>query len=72
VQLPAAPEERAGRPKTNDLSKAQDSDLDGNADYLNPDDDGDGIPTRYEGSDPDRNGDPSDAWDRDERRTPTT
>ncbi len=42
---------------------AQDTDGDGFADYLDPDDDNDGVFSLYEGTDPDGDFDPADAID---------
>ncbi|MCU4188686.1 gliding motility-associated C-terminal domain-containing protein, partial [Flavobacterium sp. HXWNR29] len=49
---------------------AQDTDGDGTPDYLDVDDDGDGIPTADENPDPNGDGDPSDAQDTDGDGTP--
>ncbi len=48
----------------------QDSDADSTADVFDVDDDGDGIPTALEGSDPNGDGDPSDARDTDGNGVP--
>ena len=42
-----------------------DTDNDGRPDFRDPDDDGDGIPTRFESPDPDMDGNPIDANDQD-------
>ncbi len=49
---------------------AQDSNADGTPDYLDPDDDGDGVLTRRELPDRDGDGNPSDARDTDKNGTP--
>ena len=49
---------------------ALDTDEDGFADYLDPDDDNDGIFSLFEGTDPDGDFDPADAIDSDGDGTP--
>src|SRR5690606_20603533 len=52
-----------GGADTGAVPAPRDSNQDGKPDFVDADDDGDGVPTRDEGADPNEDGDPSDARD---------